>query len=122
LEVESACKIAEIHAFIEGLPDGYETMLSYRGSNLSGGQKQRLGIARAVLRQPDVMLLDESTSALDVETREKVVNNLLDEYKSRILIFVTHDEFVTSKVDMILEMDRLNQALASDERAEASPA
>jgi ABC-type bacteriocin/lantibiotic exporter with double-glycine peptidase domain len=121
LEVERACKIANIHEFIERLPDGYATMLSYRGGNLSGGQKQRLGIARAVLRRPDVILLDESTSALDAETRESVINNLLEEFKDRILVFVTHDEFVTSRVDVILEMSRLNLAPAH-ERAETSSA
>jgi ABC-type bacteriocin/lantibiotic exporter with double-glycine peptidase domain len=109
-EVERACEVADIHEFIGSLPAGYQTMLSYRGSNLSGGQKQRLGIARAVLRQPDVLLLDESTSALDAMTREKVIVNLLQEFKSRVIVFVTHDEFVTSKVDVILEMEKLNSS------------
>jgi ABC-type bacteriocin/lantibiotic exporter with double-glycine peptidase domain len=75
-----------------------------------------------VLRRPDVLPLDESTSALDVETRERVIDNLLEEFKNRILVFVTHDEFVTSKVDIIPEMRQLNAAVTPDERAEASPA
>src|SRR5207253_2137252 len=102
-----------------GLPAGYQTMLSYRGSNLSGGQKQRIGIARAILRRPDVLLLDESTSALDAATRERVIDNLLQEFKRRILVFATHDEFVTSKVDVVLEMARLNCALVEKEPSEA---
>lgn len=108
--VQRACRIAEIDEFIEKLPSGYETLLSYRGSNLSGGQKQRIGIARAVLRQPDVLLLDESTSALDADTRRKVVSNLIEEFRDRIVVFVTHDEFVTSKVDTVLDMDQINLA------------
>jgi ABC-type bacteriocin/lantibiotic exporter with double-glycine peptidase domain len=119
-EVERACEVADIHEFITGLPAGYQTMLSYRGSNLSGGQKQRLGIARAVLRRPDVLLLDESTSALDASTREKVIDNLLRELRSRILVFVTHDEFVTSKVDVVLEMAQLNGSLAASDSVVAT--
>jgi ABC-type multidrug transport system fused ATPase/permease subunit len=121
-EMERACRIAGIDEFVAGLPDGYDTLLNYKGSNFSGGQKQRIGIARAVLRRPDVLLLDESTSALDVETRERVVDNLLEEFRNRILVFVTHDESIASKVDEVLEMHRLNPAVTPDQRAEASPA
>ncbi len=103
-EIERACRIACIHDFIKGMPDGYDTLLNYRGSNLSGGQKQRIGIARAVLRRPDVLLLDESTSALDAETREQVVSNLLEEFRERILIFVTHDEAVMSRIDDVIDL------------------
>lgn len=103
-EVERACRIACIHDTIRELPHGYQTLLNYRGTNLSGGQKQRIGIARAVLRRPDVLLLDESTSALDAATREQVVANLMEEFKDRIVIFVTHDAFVMSKVDEVLDL------------------
>lgn len=103
-EIERACAIAGIHDFIQNLPEGYETLLQYRGSNLSGGQKQRIGIARAVLRRPDVLLLDESTSALDAVTREHVVSSLREEFKDRIIVFVSHDEFVASQVDQVFDM------------------
>ena len=103
-EVEQACEIAGIDDFVATLPNGYETTLNYKGSNLSGGQKQRIGIARAVLRRPDVLLLDESTSALDPATREQVVGNLLREFNGRILIFVTHDDVVISKVDEVYDL------------------
>lgn len=102
-DVERACRIACIHDTIQEMPNGYRTVLNYRGTNLSGGQKQRIGIARAVLRRPDVLLLDESTSALDAVTREQVVANLMNEFKDRIIIFVTHDAFVISKVDEVFD-------------------
>lgn len=105
-ELEKACHVACLKEFVLDLPKGYETMLQYRGSNLSGGQKQRIGIARAILRQPDVLLLDESTSALDAGTREHLVRNLLEEFKDRIVVFVTHDTFVMSKVDEIFDLSR----------------
>jgi ABC-type bacteriocin/lantibiotic exporter with double-glycine peptidase domain len=114
-DVERACRIACIHEFIEEMPDGYGTVLNYRGTNLSGGQKQRIGIARAVLRHPDVLLLDESTSALDAATREQVVGNLLKEFKERILVFVTHDAFVMSMVDEVIDLSpQQNETMASD--------
>jgi ABC-type multidrug transport system fused ATPase/permease subunit len=109
-ELERACRVACIHDFIVGLPQGYETVLSYRGTNLSGGQRQRIGIARAIVRQPDVLLLDESTSALDVETRQVIVRNLLEEFRDRIVLFVTHDVYVTSQVTHVLDMAAINKA------------
>lgn len=107
-ELEAACRVAEIHDFIIAQQDGYNTKLAYRGTNLSGGQRQRIGIARAVLRKPDVLLLDESTSALDGNTREKIIDNLLALYKDRILVFVTHDTQVMVRVDHVLDMAQIN--------------
>ncbi len=109
-DVERACRIACIHDFIVGLPQGYDTWLSYRGSNLSGGQRQRIGIARAILRCPDVLLLDESTSALDADTREQLVRNLQWEFAERILLFVTHDAFVVSRANEVFDMAAINRA------------
>jgi ABC-type multidrug transport system fused ATPase/permease subunit len=122
-EIERACRVACIDDFIRTLPQGYSTQLSYRGSNLSGGQKQRIGIARAVLRRPDLLLLDESTSALDAETRTRVVKNLLEEFRDRIVLFVTHDAFVMSQVNEVIDMAAINRApvRASVEQAAAAP-
>ena len=116
-ELERACAIAGIHDFIQNLPEGYETLLQYRGSNLSGGQKQRIGIARAVLRRPDVLLLDESTSALDAVTREHVVSSLREEFRDRIIVFVSHDEFVASQVDQVFDMADISSIVESGSAA-----
>ncbi len=121
-EVARACRLACIDDFIATLPQGYDTLLSYRGTNFSGGQRQRIGIARAILRRPDVLLLDESTSALDSETREKLVCNLLEEFADRIILFVTHDAFVASRVSQVLEMAQLNKAVPAGGAEAAVPA
>jgi len=81
-EIEEAAKAADAHDFVMGFTDGYETMLERGGANLSGGQKQRLCIARALLRKPKVLILDDSTSAVDTNTEQRIrasLNNLLEE-------------------------------------------
>jgi ABC-type bacteriocin/lantibiotic exporter with double-glycine peptidase domain len=102
--VEAACRIARIHDTFAALPRGYETPLQYQGTNLSGGQRQRIGIARGLLRDPDVLILDESTNALDEQTRTLVVEDILRAWRDRIVIFVTHDPLVCAKVDRVIEL------------------
>jgi ATP-binding cassette subfamily B multidrug efflux pump len=77
-EVVAAAKAAQAHDFITQFPDGYDTQIGQRGVNLSGGQKQRIAIARAILTQPAVLILDDSTSAVDMETESHIQDALTD--------------------------------------------
>jgi ATP-binding cassette, subfamily B, bacterial len=97
-EVEAAARKAEIHRYIMGLPQKYDTQVGERGDTLSGGQRQRIAIARAVLRNPSVLLLDEATSALDQTTEAAINKTLLKLAKGRTMIWSTHR--LTSVVDM----------------------
>ncbi len=103
--VIEACKIADAHEFIEKLPGGYFYHLDEGGTNLSGGQKQRLAIARAILRNPDLILLDEPTSNLDAESEEKVKNALSNALKGKTSIIVTHRLSTAVDADLIVVMD-----------------
>jgi ABC-type bacteriocin/lantibiotic exporter with double-glycine peptidase domain len=113
-EVMRACQIACIDDLVADLPHGLDTLLDYRGTNLSGGQRQRIGLARALLRHAPVLLLDESTSALDSDTRSRVVANLKNAYKDKILVFVTHDTNIINSVDEVLDISKINQLKLSD--------
>ena len=101
-DIRTAVRLAAFDRVLSGLPNGLETMLDYQGTNLSGGQKQRLGIARALLRNPDVLVLDESVSALDAPTRNAVLGNILEHFRDKIVIVVTHDPVVISQMQTTL--------------------
>ncbi len=83
-------KIAGISAEIEDMAEGYETMLGERGVNLSGGQKQRISIARALIKNPDMIILDDALSAVDSKTEELILNHLKEELKDKTSIIITH--------------------------------
>ena len=114
-EVAEACELACVSEVIDAMPDGYETRLQYQGRNLSGGQRQRIAIARGLLRRPDVLILDESTSALDKVTQTQVVENILREFADKIVIFITHDPSIMNRVDVVIDMQSVNQAVKTCE-------
>ncbi|HUO49029.1 MAG TPA: ABC transporter transmembrane domain-containing protein, partial [Acidimicrobiales bacterium] len=89
-EVEAAARAAELHEFVVGLPRGYDTLVGERGGRLSGGQRQRLSIARALLRDPSVLVLDEATSALDPRTERLIADTLDRAGEGRTTVAVTH--------------------------------
>jgi ABC-type multidrug transport system fused ATPase/permease subunit len=110
-EIVAAARLAYVDEVINELPQNYETVLQYRGTNLSGGQRQRIGIARALLRKPDVLVLDESMSALDPITKEAVMKNILSEYSKKIVIFVSHDPAIREHVDEVVAMKKYEPEL-----------
>lgn len=102
-EIKEAARRAQIHETIEKLPNGYDTQLGQRGVNLSGGQKQRLSIARALIRRPSILILDDSTSALDVATEARLLDAL--EELSCTTFIITQKISSTTSADLILLLD-----------------
>jgi len=105
-EVISAAKIANAHDFIMELPSGYKTNIGDRGSKLSGGQKQRLSIARAVLKNPPILILDEATSALDTESERLVQEALINLMKNRTSVVIAHRLSTIQFADEIIVLQR----------------
>ncbi len=108
-ELHAACKLACADEIIQNLPQQYDEILQYRGTNLSGGQRQRIGLARALARTPEILILDESLSALDPTTKDNVFQNIHSAYKEKIVIFVSHDVALQEKVDAVLELKKYTQ-------------
>ena len=100
-EIKAAAQVAQAHEFINSLPEGYNTVLGQGGVNLSGGQKQRISIARALIKQPEILILDDCTSAVDVATEGKI-RDALKEYASELTCIV-----IAQRITSVISADRI---------------
>ncbi|MCG8358829.1 MAG: ABC transporter ATP-binding protein/permease, partial [Kiloniellales bacterium] len=122
--VIEAAKLARIHDFVEGLPDGYETMVGERGLKLSGGEKQRVAIARTLLKGPCIFLFDEATSSLDSKTEREIQRSLREVSRNRTTLIIAHrlstvveaDEIIVLEAGEVVERGRHGALLAADGR------
>ena len=121
-EIERAAKLARIHDFVVGLPDGYDSTVGERGLKLSGGEKQRVAIARTILKAPRILLFDEATSALDTHTEKEIQASLREVSAGRTTLIIAHrlstvvdaDEILVLDDGRIVERGRHAQLLALD--------
>ena len=104
-ELIEACKAAAIHEHIAGLPEGYDTVVGERGYKLSGGEKQRIAIARAILKNPKILILDEATSALDTHSERLIQHSLNQLMAGRTTFAIAHRLSTILTADLILVMD-----------------
>jgi ATP-binding cassette, subfamily B, multidrug efflux pump len=103
--VKKAAKMAEAHEFISMLPDGYDTIIGERGVGLSGGQRQRIALARALLKNPSILILDDTTSAVDMETELRIQKTLKTILKGNTCFIIAHRISSVKEADLILVME-----------------
>jgi ATP-binding cassette subfamily B protein len=104
-EIENYTKYASIYDEIKSLKDGFQTLVGERGVTLSGGQKQRVSIARALIKQPDILVLDDCLSAVDTNTEQRILNYLDNELKDKTAIIITHRIYSLLEFDKIIVLD-----------------
>ena len=104
-DVVKAAKIAHLHEYIEGLPDGYNTWVGERGITLSGGQRQRLSIARTILLDPPILILDDSTSSVDMGTEHRIQEALKEVIKGRTTFVIAHRLSTVKGADLVLVLE-----------------
>jgi len=105
-QIEEAAKAAQIHDFVQSLPNGYYTKVGERGLKLSGGEKQRVGIARSLLKNPPILLLDEATSALDTETEYEIQESLIQMAHGRTVMIIAHRLSTVVHADRIVVLEQ----------------
>jgi ATP-binding cassette subfamily B protein/subfamily B ATP-binding cassette protein MsbA len=104
-EVVAAAKMARAHDFISSFPNGYQTIIGPNGQRVSGGQRQRIALARAFLRNAEILVLDEATSQIDVESERLIHDALADFGRDRTLIMITHRESTLSLATRVVRVD-----------------
>jgi ATP-binding cassette subfamily B protein len=116
-ELEHACRVAEAWEFVQALPDGLDTIVGERGQKLSGGQRQRVSIARAVLKDPPILILDEATSSVDNETEAAIQRSLEQIAVGRTTIIIAHRLSTVRNADrtFVLERGRVVETGTHDE-------
>lgn len=105
VEIIRACEMAQIKEFIEGLPLHFQSPIEEGASNLSGGQKQRLAIARALLKNSDIMILDEATSGLDTRLEHLIIQNLMN-MEEKTILFIAHHLSIAKDCDQVFVLDK----------------
>ncbi|MDJ0632691.1 MAG: peptidase domain-containing ABC transporter [Xenococcaceae cyanobacterium MO_188.B29] len=113
-KIVRACQITGADEFISQLPDKYQTVLGEFGANISGGQKQKLALARAIVNNPPVLILDESTNSLDPLSETQVLDRLFSSRKGKTTIIISHSPTVISRADWIIQIDRGQLQLTGD--------
>ena len=106
-KINNVLKVLKLDTFVSSLPRKLETIIGSEGIELSVGQKQRIGIARALIRDPEILILDESTNSLDQKTEEEIIDFLIKLKKNKTIIFVTHDQELSKICDDIINLDHL---------------
>ena len=104
-QVIEAAKLAHAHEFIENLPDGYDTEIGERGVTLSGGQRQRIAIARAIIREPRILILDDASSAIDSQTEDEINRAIRNVLRGRTSFIITHRVAQIRKANWIILLD-----------------
>ena len=105
-KIDNVAKISQINSFIVDLKDKFETKVTEGGKNFSMGQKQRLGVARALYRDPDIIILDESTSSLDASTEKKFIDDIFEIFKDKTIIFISHKLSALIKCNKIFDLKK----------------
>jgi ABC-type multidrug transport system fused ATPase/permease subunit len=104
-EVEAASRLAQAHDFVESLPQGYRTMLGERGAMLSGGQRQRLAIARAVMSNPRILVLDDATAAVDPATERMIHAGMRSAMRGRTVFVIAHRISTVKRADLVIVLE-----------------
>jgi ATP-binding cassette subfamily C protein CydC len=104
-QVEAACTMAQMHDFIQGLPQGYDTLIGENGLLLSGGERQRLAVARAILKDAPILILDEATANLDALTEQRLMDALEPFMRGRTVLVISHRRMARAHVDHVITLE-----------------